>query len=208
MGSLRVKDRAVELVSELARQTQLTDGSAVDYADETRRFAEFAQRAQAIIQGEPTDAPRFAVIVDGGLVVDVVSHDPAFIGASYATIDMDTEGLTEGDEIAHVPTDDGKTKEAYVRYHTVESRPALAGIDEWKREVIDAGEWGDSPQPNTAPDMTTRAQLLKERNTLMNSFGDGPRTYGGTRDRIAAIDRELMLSECDIATLNAGGTID
>jgi hypothetical protein len=62
----------------------------------------------------------------------------------------------------------------------------------------------------TEPDNDTdaRARLLKERNTLMNSFGHGPAADGATRDRIAAIDSELMLSECDIETLNNGGTID
>jgi hypothetical protein len=35
-----------------------------------------------------------------------------------------------------------------------------------------------------------REQLLEERNTLLNSFGNGPVADGRVRDRIAAIDRQ------------------
>jgi hypothetical protein len=73
--------------------------------------------AAPVAADSPPDAPAFAVIVDGGMVQDVVATNPAFVGMTYVTIDYDLEGLGKDDMVRDVPKDGGE--EAYCRVHRV-----------------------------------------------------------------------------------------
>lgn len=68
--------------------------------------------------------PKFAIILDGGLVHCVVSKDPAYQNLSFAVIDYDTEGA-DLDEICEVTQEDGSTSDAIYSVHSI----VEAGID-------------------------------------------------------------------------------
>jgi hypothetical protein len=113
------------------------DVAAVTVQTMIARHNEFEPGGMANPSTPPKDdKPRFAVVVDQGLVVDVISSDPTLIGASYATIDFDTEGLSGDDEVTFVPpiSQDypDEEREAFVRTHTVEAALSDVGnVESW-----------------------------------------------------------------------------
>ncbi len=85
-----------------------------------------ADRVVALLNSTATTG--FTIVVDSGNVTAVVTHDPAFVGTPYWTVDFDTEGadasrFTDG-MIRSVAVDGAKPQLAYVFQHKVE----LAGI--------------------------------------------------------------------------------
>jgi hypothetical protein len=112
-----------------------TDGGFMNEADliEVRAAIELHDMDAVIV---PSDAPRFAVIVDGGLVTDVVSSDPRLIGVAYATIDYDTECLSSPDVVTFVPKPEGP-QESFLRVHTVSAAVYDVGnIPNWETKTV------------------------------------------------------------------------
>ncbi len=59
-------------------------------------------------------APRFCIVVEDGIIGDVISDDLALIGMSYSTVDYDVEGI-EVERLVMVRQADGTDEEAFVR---------------------------------------------------------------------------------------------
>jgi len=97
-----------------------------------RKYAEAKQAAIAALAAHPV--PKFAVILEGGLVQCVVSNDPALIGVQFAVIDYDTEGADD-DEISRIPQGGA---------HTGELADACYRVDEITKADIDY----ENPEPN------------------------------------------------------------
>lgn len=64
--------------------------------------------------------PKIIIVLEGGLVSAVVSHDPAIVGLEVAIIDYDTDGADET-EITELAQADGDTAEAIVRGDVIEA---------------------------------------------------------------------------------------
>lgn len=67
------------------------------------------------------------VVVEGGIVQDVVSDDPAHVGLQYTMIDYDVEGA-DVDDLRLIRQSDGEAVPAYVGEGTVQH--ALIRVDE------------------------------------------------------------------------------
>lgn len=63
--------------------------------------------------------PRLVIVIDDGCVTDVVSDDAAIIGMPYATLDHDTDGMQQDDEVRLIPQAEGEPREGYIREHVV-----------------------------------------------------------------------------------------
>lgn len=111
--------------------------SAIEDSEWNRECRDAAIRA-VLAQSDKPLLP-FAIIVEGGLIQDVVSSDPRLVGIKYVTIDYDTEGLSGADLITDVPQG-GKdeTAEAYVCHHEItESAIDLSKTDDWTSQTVE-----------------------------------------------------------------------
>ena len=64
---------------------------------------------------------RFTIIVDGGVLQAVVSHDPALIGVEFDLIDYDTEGA-EDDRLGQIKQASGELETAFIGGGIVEKQ--------------------------------------------------------------------------------------
>lgn len=168
------------------------------------RPEDYAEKVRAALAKMPTDAaPRFTVILDGGLVQDVVSHDPQLIDARYVVIDLDVEGADE-DDLDTVKLEDGEEVRAWVSVNPIGKQLIEFDLPQTAPTAEELGLTGLTVNKDAE---RSREMLLKERRALLNTYGSACFGDGSMAYRVAEIDRELMLSEADIETLNAGGTV-
>jgi len=73
---------------------------------------------------------RLIVVMEGGCLMGIYSHDPNMVGLRYTTVDYDIEGVEEEKDLSHVLQGDGHGEAAYVFHHTVE--PADIEPEAWK----------------------------------------------------------------------------
>lgn len=60
-------------------------------------------------------ARNFIIVLQGGVVQDVVTTDPEMIGVGYDVVDYDTDGATREDEgVGYVDQSDGTTSDALI----------------------------------------------------------------------------------------------
>lgn len=117
MGSTDcLRDFEVELVREVAQNQGRCTALSVKEIDAL---------CQRLNSGEPA---RIAVCLEGGIVQDVFTDNPALVGLTVVTIDYDSEGADE-QEISHVKQPDGSLEPAVCGYWEAEqSRIDLAEV--------------------------------------------------------------------------------
>ena len=103
--------------------------------------------------------PKFAVIVQDGLVQSIVSHDPAFIAVDFVVIDYDTEGA-DRDDLRPIPQGDGKTELAFYGLRTTE------------RADIDYSDAATAEAPPDRIDPGAQVFLVSDGERWIGSYGD------------------------------------
>lgn len=96
-------------------------------------------RVAAALAGNPPPLGKIAVIIDGGMVQEVVA-DGALIGLSVTIIDYDTDGAGEG-ETEDVDQGDGTAKAAYIgQLNATKATIVIPGDEPLDHEAEDQAE--------------------------------------------------------------------
>jgi hypothetical protein len=90
---------------------------------------------------EPLDPPVLGIVLDGGLISDVISDQPAaFAGVRIVAIDYDV--TDDHPQLAKVPQSDGSEEDAYVcEWEIDQAKVDLAAV----MASIDAGDGDENP---------------------------------------------------------------
>jgi len=96
--------------------TGINGGDAVDF---------ICELVPQILEFLDQPAPKVAVVLEGGLVQDIVSDRPKEIGATFMVVDYDTKSADDDADILLVKQSNGTTAKAFA--HTEDVYPS--GID-------------------------------------------------------------------------------
>ena len=120
---------AIEILNLIRKQFPQVDPTHEDYdtgIDSGDAVDFICDIVPQIIEILDRPAPKVAVILEGGLVQDIVSDSPEDVPATFMVVDYSADDCDDDDEdVVLVEQGDGNTARAYARTETVYS----SGID-------------------------------------------------------------------------------